>query len=102
MKSRSQLKLFVNSAHVQDLLNYCTVPLLLPSSSVHPWGFKDFSTTTGRTNLAIFRRFVSYVCPVLPCEITSFPLHVPYYPDYPVFGFSVSSCVSLKWTRGSR
>ena len=64
MKSRSQLQLFVNSAHVQDLLNYCTVPLLLPSSSVHPWGFKDFSTTTGRTNLAYFPQ-ICVLC--LPC-----------------------------------
>lgn len=102
MKLRSQRNLFVNSAHVEDMLNYCTVPLFLLSSSVHPLGFKDFLPQQAELILHIFSRFVSYVCPVLSCEAKSFPLPVPYCPDYPVSGFLVSSSVSLRWTGGSR
>lgn len=100
MKLRSQPNLFVNSAHVKDLLSYCTVLLFLLSSSVYPWGFKDFLPQQAELILNIFCGFVSYVCPVLSCE--AFPLHVPYCPDYPVFGFPVSSSISLRWTGGSR
>lgn len=99
MKLRSQPNPFVNSAHVEDLLNYCTVPLFLLSSSVHPWAFKDFLSQQAELILHLFCRCVLYVCPVLSCEAKSFPLHVPYYP---VSGFPVSSSVSLWWTGGSR
>lgn len=91
MKLRTQPNLFVNSAHVKDMLSYCTVPLFL-SSSVHPWGFKDFLPQQAELILHIFCRFVSFVCPVLSRE--AFPLHVPYCPDYPVSGFPVSSSMS--------
>lgn len=102
MKLGSQPNLFVNSAPVEDLLNYCPVPLFLLSSSVHPWGFKDFLPQQAELILHIFCRFVSYVCPVLSSEAKSFPLHVPYCPDCPVSGFPVSSSVSLRWSGGSR
>lgn len=68
MKLRSQLNLFVNSANVDDLLNSCTVPLFLLSSSVLPWEFKDFLPQQAELILLIFCRFVLYVCPVLSCE----------------------------------
>lgn len=68
MTSRSQLNLFVNSAHVEDLLNYCIVPLLLLSSSVHPWGFKDFYHN--RQNSSCI--FSADLCPVfaLCCHVS--------------------------------
>lgn len=101
MKLRSQPDLFVNSAHVEDLLNYCMVPLF-QLSSVHPWGFKDFLPQQAELILHVFCRFVSCVCSVLSCEAKSFPLHVPYCPGYPVSGFPVLSSISLRWTVGSR
>lgn len=64
MKSRSQPNLFVDSARVEDLPNYFTVPLLLLPSLVRPWGFEVFLPQQAELILHSFCRFVPCICSV--------------------------------------